>query len=151
MYVVCDLVGGETTTRTFRLNATGARHVLAGFSGGIEAEDEGGLVPRPLLFGNFSLCGIMLSYRSDPLAVRRASGVNCLPRSLGDLVQEQVARALDNPTQLRSEAEFDLARLFARGNPHMSAAECAAYMAPFPDAGHRAATRAFPQRATRSH
>ena len=40
--------------------------------------------------------------------------------------------------------EFDVARLFARGNPHMSAAECAAYMAPFPDRGHRAATRAFP-------
>jgi tRNA(adenine34) deaminase len=39
---------------------------------------------------------------------------------------------------------FDIARLFARGNPHLSGAECAAYMAPFPDAGHRAATRAFP-------
>lgn len=40
--------------------------------------------------------------------------------------------------------EFDVARLFARGNPHLSAAECAAYSAPFPDAGHRAALRAFP-------
>ncbi len=40
--------------------------------------------------------------------------------------------------------EFDIAKLFARGNPHLSEAECAAYMAPFPDAGHRAATRAFP-------
>ncbi len=40
--------------------------------------------------------------------------------------------------------EFDVARLFARGNPHLSAAECAAYMAPFPDRGHRAALRAFP-------
>ncbi|MDB5859715.1 MAG: putative bifunctional protein : haloalkane dehalogenase [Ramlibacter sp.] len=39
---------------------------------------------------------------------------------------------------------FDVARLFARGNPHMTAAECAAYNAPFPDAGHRAALRAFP-------
>ena len=39
---------------------------------------------------------------------------------------------------------FDIARLLARGNPHLSAAECAAYGAPFPDAGHRAATRAFP-------
>ena len=39
---------------------------------------------------------------------------------------------------------FDISRLFARGNPHLSPAECAAYMAPFPDAGHRAATRAFP-------
>ena len=40
--------------------------------------------------------------------------------------------------------QFDIAKLFARGNPHMSKDECAAYMAPFPDAGHRAATRAFP-------
>ena len=40
--------------------------------------------------------------------------------------------------------EFDVARLFARGNPQMSDAECAAYDAPFPDRGHRAALRAFP-------
>ncbi len=40
--------------------------------------------------------------------------------------------------------EFDVARLFARGNPQMSPAECAAYNAPFPDRGHRAALRAFP-------
>jgi tRNA(adenine34) deaminase len=40
--------------------------------------------------------------------------------------------------------EFDIARLFARGNPQMTPDECAAYNAPFPDRGHRAATRAFP-------
>lgn len=40
--------------------------------------------------------------------------------------------------------DFDIAKLFSRGNPNTSQAECAAYMAPFPDAGHRAATRAFP-------
>ena len=40
--------------------------------------------------------------------------------------------------------EFDVGRLFARGNPHLSPEECAAYDAPFPDAGHRAALRAFP-------
>jgi tRNA(adenine34) deaminase len=39
---------------------------------------------------------------------------------------------------------FDIARLLARGNLQMSEAECAAYNVPFPDAGHRAATRAFP-------
>ena len=42
------------------------------------------------------------------------------------------------------QPEFSVSRLFARGNPHLSAAECAAYDAPFPDAGHRAALRAFP-------
>ncbi|WP_299762156.1 tRNA adenosine(34) deaminase TadA [Ramlibacter sp.] len=39
---------------------------------------------------------------------------------------------------------FDVARLFARGNPQLTPAECAAYAAPFPDAGHRAGLRAFP-------
>lgn len=46
----------------------------------------------------------------------------------------------------RQRPEYDLASLFARGNPQLSAAECAAYAAPFPDRGHRAALRAFPQR-----
>lgn len=40
--------------------------------------------------------------------------------------------------------DYSVARLFARGNPHLSAAECAAYDAPFPDRGYRAALRAFP-------
>lgn len=40
--------------------------------------------------------------------------------------------------------DFDVARLFARGNPQMSPEECAAYNTPFPDKGHRAALRAFP-------
>ena len=47
------------------------------------------------------------------------------------------AMCADNP-------DFDLARLFARGNPDMNPQACAAYNAPFPDRGHRAATRAFP-------
>lgn len=40
--------------------------------------------------------------------------------------------------------DFNVSRLFARGNPQMSVAECDAYEAPFPDRGHRAALRAFP-------
>lgn len=40
--------------------------------------------------------------------------------------------------------DYDVARLLARGNPQLSATECAAYAAPFPDRGHRAALRAFP-------
>ncbi len=40
--------------------------------------------------------------------------------------------------------EFDVARLFARGNPQMSPQECAAYNVPFPDRGYRAGLRAFP-------
>ena len=44
----------------------------------------------------------------------------------------------------KSKPDFDIARLFARGDSAMTPAECAAYMAPYPDAGHRAATRAVP-------
>ena len=40
--------------------------------------------------------------------------------------------------------EFDIARLMARSDKSLSPDACAAYMAPFPDKGHRAATRAFP-------
>ncbi|MBJ7469165.1 MAG: tRNA adenosine(34) deaminase TadA [Rhodoferax sp.] len=40
--------------------------------------------------------------------------------------------------------EFDVGRLFARGNSHMEEPEWQAYNAPFPDAGHRAALRVFP-------
>ncbi|NMM82459.1 tRNA adenosine(34) deaminase TadA [Acidovorax sp. SRB_14] len=40
---------------------------------------------------------------------------------------------------------YGVGRLLSRGNPHLSAAECAAYDAPFPDRGYRAALRAFPK------
>ncbi len=39
---------------------------------------------------------------------------------------------------------FEVGRLLGRGNPQLSEAELAAYDAPFVDAGHRAALRAFP-------
>jgi pimeloyl-ACP methyl ester carboxylesterase len=45
----------------------------------------------------------------------------------------------------RGKHDFAISRLFARGNPQMSEAECAAYDAPFPDLACRAATIAFPE------
>ncbi len=92
--VVCDLVGGATTTATFPCVAFGGRHVLAGFSGGIEAEDAG-IVPRPILFGNFDVCGVMLSYRSDPAIVKRHSGFNLFSRADGERVQRHLVELLD--------------------------------------------------------
>jgi tRNA(adenine34) deaminase len=69
------------------------------------------------------------------LVMNTALGTGDQPLSPGFLAwREMCAR---NPG-------FDVARLFARGNPHLSPAECAAYAAPYPDAGHRAALRAFP-------
>ncbi len=45
----------------------------------------------------------------------------------------------------RDKPLFNVGRLLGRGNPHLTHAECAAYDAPFPDRGHRAALRAFPE------
>ena len=46
----------------------------------------------------------------------------------------------------RDKPLYGVGRLLARGNPHLSPAECAAYDAPFPDKGYRVALRAFPER-----
>jgi tRNA(adenine34) deaminase len=44
----------------------------------------------------------------------------------------------------KSQPMFDVGKLFLRGNRHMRPEEAAAYNAPFPDKGYRAALRAFP-------
>jgi NADPH:quinone reductase len=119
--VVCDLVGGDTTLRTFPCVAHSGRYVLAGFSGGIAAEDTG-IVPRPLLFGNFDLCGVMLAYRSDPDAVKRASGFNLFARAEGERVHAHLVALLDGGsirtvvgrTAPWTELPAELARLASR-------------------------------------
>ncbi len=73
--VAFDTVGGATTLETFRCMAFGGRHLLVGFASGIEAEDEG-IVPRPVLFGNFSLVGVCHAYTEDTLAFKRDTGLN---------------------------------------------------------------------------
>jgi NADPH2:quinone reductase len=91
--VVCDLVGGKTTERSFRAVALGGRILLAGFSGGIEAEDAG-IVPRPVVFGNLSLVGVMLAYARDPAPMKRAAGMNLFPRSTGERVHARLLELL---------------------------------------------------------
>jgi tRNA(adenine34) deaminase len=70
------------------------------------------------------------------LAMNTTLGTGDVPLSQGFFAWREMCEK--NP-------DFDVARLLARGNPQMSAAECAAYNAPFPDRGHRAALRAFPR------
>ena len=53
---------------------------------------------------------------------------------------------LDWRTWSAKNPVYGVGRLLERGNPQLSAAECAAYDAPFPDRGYRAAPRAFPNR-----
>jgi len=90
--VACDLVGGAATAALVPLMARGGRLVLAGFSGGIEAEDAAGITPRPILFGNFSLCGVMLAYHADGPKLGMA---NLLPRALGEEVQRHLLALLE--------------------------------------------------------
>ena len=71
--VAFDSVGGDTTVRTFRCMAFNGRHLLVGFASGIEQEDEG-IVPRPVLFGNFSLVGVCHAYIDDPVAFKAMTG-----------------------------------------------------------------------------
>src|SRR5204862_6498832 len=74
--VAFDAVSGDVTLQTFRCMAFNGRHILAGFASGIEQEDEG-LVPRPVLFGNFSLVGEGHAYVDDPAVVTRPAGFTC--------------------------------------------------------------------------
>ena len=89
--VAFDTIGGEITTRTFRCMAFNGRHLLVGFASGIEAEDAG-IVPRPVLFGNFSLCGVCHAYVDDPRALKQAAGYNFPSHADGERVH---ARILD--------------------------------------------------------
>jgi NADPH2:quinone reductase len=73
--VAFDAVSGDVTLKTFQCMAFNGRHILAGFASGIELEDEG-LVPRPVLFGNFSLVGVCHAYVDDPLVFKRMTGFN---------------------------------------------------------------------------
>jgi NADPH2:quinone reductase len=86
--VILDLVGGSVWEPGFRCMAFNGRYLQAGFSGGIESEDSG-LTPRPILFGNFNYMGVLMAY-GDALAVKRAAGINIIPRAVGERVQARL-------------------------------------------------------------
>jgi NADPH2:quinone reductase len=118
--VVCDLVGGETTRATLPALARGGRLVMAGFSGDIGAEDRPLVTPREIVFGNFSIGGVMLAYREGET---KHGGVNLLPRALGDALQGELIGLLASgairPVVGRvasyRELPAELERLEARG------------------------------------
>ena len=84
--VVFDGVGGEVGTRSRRCLALGGRYLVIGFASGIEAEEEPMVTGRELCFGSYAVCGVMLSYTSDPVMARKATGFNITPRSVGEAV-----------------------------------------------------------------
>jgi NADPH2:quinone reductase len=93
--VVFDGVGGDVGVRSRPCLARNGRYLVVGFASGIEAEEEPMVTGRELCFGSFSVCGVMLSYTSDPLAARRATGFNITPRSVGEAVHAELGRLLD--------------------------------------------------------
>ncbi len=91
--VVCDLVGGAVTQQSLGCLARGGRLMMTGFSGGIEVEDEAALVPRPLIFSNASIAGVLLAYVPDEMPSR--AGLGLLPRSVGERVQAELVALLE--------------------------------------------------------
>jgi NADPH2:quinone reductase len=87
--VAFDTIGGATTLETFRCMAFGGRHLIAGFASGIEAEDEG-IVPRPVVFGNFSLVGVCHAYTDDPITFKQLTGFNFPSHADGEELHAQL-------------------------------------------------------------
>jgi NADPH2:quinone reductase len=89
--VAFDTIGGQITVDTFRCMAFNGRHVIAGFASGIEHEDEG-IVPRPVLFGNFDLVGVCHAYVDDPIAFKRDTTFNVPAHRDGERVHAELLR-----------------------------------------------------------
>ena len=88
--------------------------------------------------------GGLLGLTLPMAAEQRYAGLLVMNTMLGTGDQPLGAGFLAWREMCARNPDFGVGRLFARGNPQLSAAECAAYEAPFPDRGHRAALRAFP-------
>lgn len=136
--VAPDLVGFGRSDKPKRESAHGFewhRQVLLEF---VERLDLRGIVLVVQDWGG--LLGLTLPM-DDPeryrglLVMNTTLGTGDAPLSPGFLAWREMCA---------KKPDFDVARLFARGNPQLTPAECAAYDAPFPDSGHRAALRAFP-------
>jgi NADPH:quinone reductase len=92
--VVFDGVGGEIGDRSLDCLARNGRYLIVGFASGIEAEEVATVTPRRLCFGQYSVNGVLLSYTSDPLAARRATGFNITPRDVGNAVHAHLLELL---------------------------------------------------------
>jgi NADPH2:quinone reductase len=92
--VAFDTVGGEVMQQTFGCMGFGGRHLLVGLASGIEQEDEATITPRPLLYGNFSVCGVCHVYVDDPIGFRRMTGLNFTAKADGLRTHAEIVRLL---------------------------------------------------------
>jgi NADPH:quinone reductase-like Zn-dependent oxidoreductase len=92
---VCfDGVGGEVMMKSLSCLARNGRHLVIGFSSGIEAEEVPMVNGRKLCFGNISLMGVILSYR-DPALVAPGSGFNPVPPEVGRQIHDRLVELLE--------------------------------------------------------
>ncbi len=89
--VVCDLVAGPTTAKSWTCTAREGRYLAAGFSDDPE-NGQTGVPLRPLATANIEIVGVMLGYVSAlPPGLRRA-GFNPFPREVGDAAHAELLR-----------------------------------------------------------
>jgi len=97
--VAMDSIGGDVLEQTWRCLNYGARHLIMGFSSGIQQEDERPVLLRQLIFGNFSMVGVLMTYVDDkPVAASDgvssvaypAVNFNMPPRSLGEEIHRKL-------------------------------------------------------------
>lgn len=89
--VVCDLVAGPTTAKSWACTAREGRYLAAGFSDDPE-NGQTGVPLRPLATANIEIVGVMLGWVSAlPPALRRA-GFNPFPREVGEAVHADLLR-----------------------------------------------------------
>jgi len=91
--VVLDPVGGDVAEQSFRCIARNGRHVMVGFAAG-GGPDAPRIAPRPVMMGSFSLVGVVLAYHASPLALKRATGFNLVPREVGEAVHADLLAKL---------------------------------------------------------
>lgn len=93
--VAFDIVGGQVTRDIFRTMGFGGRHLIAGYSSGIEQEHNQAFDPWRMVYGNFSLVGVAHLYSDDPVAHWRRSGMRPSPRAHGRTVHAEILRLIE--------------------------------------------------------
>ncbi len=99
--VCLDGTGGDLTEQTWRCLGFGARHVITGFSSGIDQTDGRPVLLRDMIFGNFSLMGALLLYvdttRLEGTGIQlKDSSFNFPTREQGEQVQTRLVELMQS-------------------------------------------------------
>jgi len=91
--VVCDLVGGEFTERSWRATAREGRYIAAGFAGD-PGNGHTGHALRPVSTGNITVIGVLLSWTPELPPEVRKLGFNPFGPEVGQEVHADLLRLL---------------------------------------------------------